>query len=225
MGQDQRRYPRASTGLDVTVETAGCQWQGKAVDLSPYGVKVAPPAQSVHVLPGMCVRLRFAPRDEALPFSLSGTVVRVDSDGIALNFDPLGDSEFQRLKNLVGSFLLREWQEVLTQCEPGQLQGTRGSISNEPLEDSRATSGPDGSEQDGWQGLLNRLGLDLKLPSNGRLSRQWQEFLKQLEADAMNFASNESVAPGRRSFLGRKGTRVEDREEARQQPSSGQKVS
>ena len=90
----------------------------------------------------MCVRLRLAPRDEALPFSLSGTVVRVDSDGIALNFDPLGDSEFQRLKSLVGSFLLREWQEVLTQCEPGQLQGTRGSISNKPLEDSRATSGP-----------------------------------------------------------------------------------
>jgi len=149
MGQDQRRYPRARIGLDVSVEAAGCQWQGKAIDLSPYGVKVTSPTPSVHVAPSMRVGLQLAPPDEGLPLSLLGTVVRVDSDGIALNFDPLADCEFQRLKNLVGAFLLREWQEVLTQPETGQPQNARGGMSNEPPEDSSAISR--------WQGLLDRL--------------------------------------------------------------------
>ena len=222
MGRDLRRYPRAGIGLDVTVEAAGCQWQGKAVDLSPYGVKVASPPRAVHVVPSMRVGLRLAPPDEALPLSLSGTVVRVDSDCIALNFDPLADCEFQRLKNLVGSFLLREWQEVLTQLETGQPQNARGGMSNESPEDSSAISSRDGSEQDRWQGLLDRLGLDLKLPSNGRLSHHWQEFLKQLEADAMNLANKESIALGRPGFFGRSGTRAEDPEQVRQRASSGQ---
>ena len=214
MGQDQRRYPRARIGLDVAVEAAGCQWQGKAIDLSPYGVKVTSPTPSVHVAPSMRVGLQLAPPDEGLPLSLLGTVVRVDSDGIALNFDPLADCEFQRLKNLVGAFLLREWQEVLTQPETGQPQNARGGMSNEPPEDSSAISR--------WQGLLDRLGLDLKLPSNGRLSRHWQEFLQQLEADAMNLANKENIAPGRPGFFGRNGTRAEDPEQVRQRASTGQ---
>jgi len=148
------------------------------------------------------------------PPAVGATVVRVDSDGIALNFDPLADCEFQRLKNLVGAFLLREWQEVLTQPETGQPQNARGGMSNEPPEDSSAISR--------WQGLLDRLGLDLKLPSNGRLSRHWQEFLQQLEADAMNLANKENIAPGRPGFFGRNGTRAEDPEQVRQRESTGQ---
>ena len=51
-------------------------------------------------------------------------------------------------------------------------------------EDRSLTTRGNGSDKDRWQALLNRLGLDLQLPSNGLLCRPWCEFLEQLEVRA-----------------------------------------
>lgn len=87
--------------MDVTVAAAGSQWQGKTVDLSPYGVKVTSPAPSVKLPPGSSVRLQIALPDGDPPLSLTATVIRTARDGVALNFADIGAGEFERLKNVV----------------------------------------------------------------------------------------------------------------------------
>ncbi len=208
MGKDRRRYPRAVGELDVTVEAGGRQWKTKTVDLSPYGVKVAPPATSVKLPPGTSVQLRLSPHDQDPPLSLTASVARTDADGVALRFDSLEDQQFQRLKSIVDSLLMREWHEVLDQIGTGPPPAARAGITTEPLaqsgvrandsgkrasarkveraktEESSVTGSPSDSEQERLQALLNRRGFgELRLPSNGPLARQWLEFLRQLEAE------------------------------------------
>jgi hypothetical protein len=105
MGRDRRRYPRVGVTLDVTVAAPGSHWQGKTVDLSPYGVKVTSPAPSVKLPPGSSVRLQLALPDGDSPLSLTATVVRTALDGVALNFVNLEAQHFERLKNLVDALL------------------------------------------------------------------------------------------------------------------------
>ncbi len=184
MGRDRRRYPRASIGLDVTVEATGRLWKGKTVDLSPYGAKVASPATSAKLPPGTSVQLRFPGRGHGARLSLTASVVRTDPDGMALSFGSLEDRQFQRLKDFVGSALLREWQELLQDIGAGQRLDDRAvapTQPNLPPEEPPVTTGDHGSKKDRWQALLNQIGLDVQLPSNGSLSRQWLEFLERLE--------------------------------------------
>lgn len=185
MGQDRRRYPRAKVGLDVTLEAAGSQWEGKTVDLSPYGVKVTTLAESVNLLPGTSIQVWLSPGGQAPPLSLGATVIRTDSDGVALNFDGLPDQQFQRLKELVGSFLVREWKRMISQLQGGEPLDAGAGVSNEPLLEPQESSGTRGadSERDAWQAVLNRAGLDVQLPDTGSLSYPWLEFLKRLGAD------------------------------------------
>jgi len=105
MGPDRRRYPRAGVTLDVTLEAAGRHWQGKTVDLSPYGVKVTSPAMPVKLPPKSSVQLQLALPDSEPPLSLTATVVRTDRDSIVLNFTNLGTRHFERLKNVVDLLL------------------------------------------------------------------------------------------------------------------------
>lgn len=186
MGRDRRRHQRAKVGLDVALEAADVSWQGKTVDLSPYGVKVALLAESTSLPPGTNVQLSLSLSDEGSPVCVPATVVRTDSEGMALNFDGLGDQEFQRLKDLVGSLLVREWKRMIRQLETGQSPDAGAGLSNEPLlepqELSFAAAGED-SQRDAWQAVLGRAGLDVQLPDNGSLSSPWLEFLKQLGAD------------------------------------------
>lgn len=67
---------------------------------------------------------------------------------------------------------------------------SRGSVTaNAPEKRERKpeepfkTSGDDSSKNAHWLALLKRLGLEtLQLPSDGRLTGQWKEFLEQFEA-------------------------------------------
>ena len=110
---DRRRYARAEAALDVTVEAPGGRCKGKTLKLSPFGMKVASPAPSVPLSPGTSVQVCLYPDDRNLPLCFPARVVRTDPDGLALIFENVGPREFRRLKNLIDSFLLREWQASL----------------------------------------------------------------------------------------------------------------
>lgn len=173
MVKDRRQYPRAGIQFNITVETPGGPWQGRTMNLSPVGIKVAPLRHPLLLPLGTGVQVRFPTGDRELPFSLPATVQRADPDGIAFSFGNLAAHEFKRLKSLVDSNLQREWQELLEQIEGRHAPAAAGARS-------RASD----SELDRWQALLNRLGFDsLQLPSDSTLSGQWREFLKRLEAE------------------------------------------
>ena len=100
--RDRRRYPRVIVALESTLKTAGTVLQGRALDLSPYGVKVTF-GQTVKLLPGTNIRLQLILPDQGPPLSLTASVVRSDHDGIALDFVDPEKQEFQRLKTFVDS--------------------------------------------------------------------------------------------------------------------------
>ncbi|MBI3031661.1 MAG: PilZ domain-containing protein [Candidatus Rokubacteria bacterium] len=175
MTKERRRYPRAAVEFNITVETPAGPWQGRTMNLSPVGIKVAPLRHPLLLPVGTSVQIRFPTHDREHPFSLQADVVRADSDGIAFRFGSVGAQEFKRLKSLVDSNLQREWQELLQQIEARHAPAAGASS----LVDS------DRSELDRWQALLDRLGFDsLQLPSDGVLTGQWRDFLKRLEAQA-----------------------------------------
>ena len=100
---NQRRYPRVQVSLDVKVEKPGTGLSdGRAVDLSPFGVKVRSAAD---VEPGGTVRLSFAPPDGEPLISVLSLVVRRDPDGHAFTFVNLTNPDFLRLKKFVDSRL------------------------------------------------------------------------------------------------------------------------
>lgn len=105
MGRDRRRYPRVGAALDISVEAAGRRWDGKTVDLSPYGVKVRLPDNGVTLPPGTTIQLRLVLPDGGSPLALTARVVRTDRSGIALCFENLEPGHFERLKTLVDSLL------------------------------------------------------------------------------------------------------------------------
>ena len=105
MGRDRRRYPRVGIELDFTLEASGIRWQGKTVDLSPYGVKVALPANWGRLRPGTPVEVGLALPDGGSLLTLTGWVVRTDEGGIALNFVHQRALLFARLKEFVDSLL------------------------------------------------------------------------------------------------------------------------
>lgn len=225
MVKDRRRYPRASIGLDITVQAAGQLFEGKTIDLSPYGAKVTSLPAAIILPPGERVQLRFPLLDQDPPLSLDASVVRTDPDGLALRFDDLEDLQFQRLKHLVGTFVLREWWGTLPETGAGQLLGGPAGRSSEPVvrpEEPSVPASDEGSQKERWQALLNRLGLELHLPSNGRLSRGWREFLEQLEANALGSGNGQRGAPRRESVSGRSGANGEGREGAADRRQDGQ---
>ena len=130
--KDRRRYPRASVALDVTVEAGGNRWAARTVDLSPHGVKVMWPDASVKPSPGSSVQVRFPVLDQHTPMSFAANVVRTDPDGVALTFPTLADQQFQRLKELVDSLLLQEWQDTLQEIGDSQLVTARAGGSQKP---------------------------------------------------------------------------------------------
>lgn len=113
MVQDRRRYARADLALDVTVEAPGSHWKGTTLKLSPYGVKVTSPAPPAPLPTGTSVQvwLHLGVRTPSL--RLPASVVRTDPDSLALSFGRLSVEQSQRLRSLIDSLLLREWQESL----------------------------------------------------------------------------------------------------------------
>ena len=102
---NQRRYPRVEVSLDVKVEhSAAGASRGRAVDLSPFGLKVRSGAA---VEPGGTVRLSFSPSDGDPLISVLSLLVRKDADGQAFTFVNLTNPDFLRLKKFVDSRLPR----------------------------------------------------------------------------------------------------------------------
>lgn len=91
--------------MDLTLEVGGCQLPAKTLDLSPYGVKIGLPPESVTVPVGTRLQLRFTLDDERRPVSLEARICRIDPGGIALSFAKLGALVFARLKELADSLL------------------------------------------------------------------------------------------------------------------------
>lgn len=105
MGRDRRRYLRVDVALNISVEALGTEWQAKTVDLSPCGVKVALPAHWATLPPGTSVDVRLALPDGESPLALTAHVIRIDLDGVALDFHDLDARHFARLKGFVDSAL------------------------------------------------------------------------------------------------------------------------
>ncbi len=142
MGEDRRCYARACGALEVTLDVSGRKWQGKTVNLGPYGAKVALSGKSVPLAPGTIIGLRLTLPDGDL--SLAASVCRTDADGVALNFGNLEAREFQRLKNLVDALLVQEWRELLTELQGGpQEPATVPSSGDPPLHASVPSSDRD----------------------------------------------------------------------------------
>lgn len=212
MKSDRRRYPRATIGPDITVEAAGGHWQGPMTNLSPYGVKVSLGPQTMAPGPGARVQLRIPMGDHNSPLAMPATVVRADPNGLAFSFDILKADQFHRLKDLVDSLLLREWEELLEQIGHGQSAVAQAGpsitpthpapagedspqaadVENAPEEIDRVglrlpsrTPDQDLSQLERWQALLRGIGLEgLRLPSDGTLAQQWREFLRRLADNA-----------------------------------------
>ena len=103
MRVNQRRYRRVGVSLEVKVENAAAgSAPGRAVDLSPFGVKVRSAAD---VEPGATVRLSFTPPDGEPLISVQSLLVRRDPDGHAFTFVNLTNPDFVRLKKFVDSRL------------------------------------------------------------------------------------------------------------------------
>jgi CheY-like chemotaxis protein len=103
MKLNRRRYPRMAISLDVQVEDAAAgAAAGRAVDLSPFGLKVRSAGE---VAPGSTVRLSFRPPDGEPLISVLSLLVRRDPDGDAFTFINLTNPDFLRLKKLVDSRL------------------------------------------------------------------------------------------------------------------------
>ena len=103
MRVNQRRYARVQVSLDVKVENAAAgSVAGRAVDLSPFGLKVRSAAD---VEPGGTARLSFTPPDGEPLISVLSLLVRRDPDGQAFTFVNLTNPDFLRLKKFVASRL------------------------------------------------------------------------------------------------------------------------
>ena len=99
-----RRFPRVEAAFPVRVqEASGPPWEGKATDLSPFGVKV----RGASIAPPAIVRLELSlsPTDPAL--SILAVAVRSDPDGTAFAFVNLTKPDFLRLRRQVETLFLR----------------------------------------------------------------------------------------------------------------------
>ena len=88
----------------MTVEAEGTLWQGKTVDLSQGGVKIAIPSKSAKLQLGTSVQLRLALPDNQPPVLVMGIVWRREPTSIALLFLGVAGEALERLKALVESF-------------------------------------------------------------------------------------------------------------------------
>jgi hypothetical protein len=139
--------------LNVALEAAGSHWLAKTVDLSPYGVKVALPADSVSLPPGTRAELKLAVPGQNSAVSLAASVVRTDPDGIGLNFIDLSAQQFARLKDVVDSL----------------LQSFSKDRRRSPRVEPKMDISFDAEEPNGWRGSkivnLSPFGMKVALPA------------------------------------------------------------
>jgi hypothetical protein len=102
--KDRRRSPRVDAELDINLAAeAPRYWQGKTINLSTIGVKVALPATASQPPWGTSVQLRLAGADGQPPISLKGLVWRREPDTTAFLFVELSREQLERLRAFVES--------------------------------------------------------------------------------------------------------------------------
>ena len=95
---DRRRAARHPVTFPVRgTSYTGEEWDGTAVDIGPFGMKVRAPAPLEE---GAVVKLQFTPPDGPPPMTLSAVLVRNEPDGHAFLFVNLTAAEFHRLSEL-----------------------------------------------------------------------------------------------------------------------------
>jgi hypothetical protein len=110
----------------------GSCWQGKTAGLSPHGVKVLLPTESICLPPDTRVQLRVLLPDQTL-VSLTARVVRTEPDGLALEFVTLDEQQLRQLKEFVASAFMHEWQDLLNQFAPKRPLDANAGVPNTPL--------------------------------------------------------------------------------------------
>ncbi len=93
--KDGRRVARAKVEFPIRV---GAVWDWHAVDLSPFGVKVA---SQGWLRPGATVRLLLTLPDGQPPLGVDATFVRGDPDGDLFSFLNLAPGQFRRLERFL----------------------------------------------------------------------------------------------------------------------------
>ena len=102
--KDRRKAPRIDVELDINLDAEKPHyWQGKTINLSPFGVKVALPASAGQPPWGSSVQVRLAATNGRPPISVKGIVWRREPDSTALLLVELGREQLEHLKALVES--------------------------------------------------------------------------------------------------------------------------
>lgn len=107
----RRKYARVGTTLPARIEDpAGVTWPGKALNLSPLGVKVGADAP---LKPGQPVQINLELPDGDPPISVPSVTLRRDPNGFAFAFLDLQPSALDRIRNFVNYLLPRQPLKVL----------------------------------------------------------------------------------------------------------------
>ena len=98
--------------IDITGETT---WTSEAVNLSPFGIKIA----ETRICPPALVRLEFALPTGGPRLALTAVAVRTDPDGGAFAFLNLARVDFDRLRHAVeGLYLRRRLWIMIVEDQP-----------------------------------------------------------------------------------------------------------
>jgi len=123
-----RRFPRVEAAFPVRVqEASGPPWEGKATDLSPFGVKV----RGASIAPPAIVQLEFSlsPTDPA--FSVLAVAVRSDPDGTAFAFVNLAKPDFLRLRQRVETLFLSRQLYIMVVEDDRDVAGMLADYAEE----------------------------------------------------------------------------------------------
>ena len=123
-----RRFPRVEAAFPVRVqEASGPPWEGKATDLSPFGVKV----RGASIAPPAIVQLEFSlsPTDPA--FSVLAVAVRSDPDGTAFAFVNLAKPDFLRLRQRVETLFLSRQLYIMVVEDDRDVSGMLADYAEE----------------------------------------------------------------------------------------------
>lgn len=123
-----RRFPRVAATFPVRVqEASGPPWEGKATDLSPFGVKV----RGASIAPPAIVQLEFSlsPTDPA--FSVLAVAVRSDPDGTAFAFVNLAKPDFLRLRQRIETLFLSRQLYIMVVEDDRDVAGMLANYAEE----------------------------------------------------------------------------------------------
>lgn len=90
--------------ITIAVQLAG-EWEGNAIDLSPFGMKVRP---EVSLSVGATIQISFTLPDGGPPLQVEAAIIRADPDGYTFSFLNVTDAVFRRLKGSTERLITRE---------------------------------------------------------------------------------------------------------------------